>query len=83
MYEDEECKREDHINIDVFKDCPRCDSKNIIIKESLKVWDHCDRYHLVDAVECLDCDAIISIDLLMRLNEADKRIRNNLIYMGV
>jgi hypothetical protein len=82
MYEDEECKREDHVNIDVFKDCPRCDSKNIEIRESLKVWEYCDRHHLIDAVECLDCDAIISIDLLMRLNEADKRIRNNLIYMG-
>jgi hypothetical protein len=71
MYEDLDCIREDHVDINVFKDCPRCDSKNIVIKESLSVWGYCDRYHLVDFVECLNCDATISIDLLIRLEKAE------------
>ena len=69
------CEREDHIDINDFGDCPRCNSKNVTIQESLMVTDFCDQYHLCDALECLDCDAIISLDLLLRMLTAEENLR--------
>jgi len=85
MFDNEECTREDHINPDDIGDCPRCGSKNIHIQESLMVTDYCDQIHLCDALECLKCDAIISLDLLLRLltvEEELKRIRDGITQTG-
>ncbi len=61
------CEREDHIDIDNIKSCPRCDSKAFHIQESLMVTEYCDQIHFIDALECFKCDAKISLDLLLRL----------------
>jgi hypothetical protein len=73
----EECDREDHINPDDIGDCPRCGSKNVHIQESLKVYDYCDKIHFVDALECLNCDAIISLDLLLRLLTVEEELKRH------
>lgn len=73
MYES--CGRTDHIDISSIGDCPRCGSKNVHIQESLIVYDYCDLAHLVDALECLDCDAIISLDLLLRLLTVENELQ--------
>lgn len=72
------CEREDHIDINDVGDCPRCGSKNVHIRESLMVTEYCDQIHFVDALECLKCDAIISLDLLLRLYSQAEELKRYL-----
>jgi len=61
------CEREDHIDIDNIKSCPRCGSTAFHIQESLLVTEYCDQVHFIDIFQCFQCDAHISLDLLLRL----------------
>jgi len=67
------CKDYEHIDLNIEK-CPRCGSLAWEIHESLYVTDYCEGTHERDLFSCFKCDASISIDLLMRLNEAEYRL---------
>lgn len=68
------CNREDHIDAHWVEKCPKCGSAAFGIQESLAVTDYCDKIHLADALECYQCDSIITLELLLRLLKAEKAI---------
>ena len=68
------CEEYEHIDLNIEK-CPRCDSLNFYIHEYIHITDFCEGIHERDLFSCLKCDANISIDLLMRLNEAERRVK--------
>ena len=69
------CKREDHIDTHFIEKCPLCGGMAFHIQETLQVTEYCDKTHLADSFECLFCDAVITLELLLRLLEAEERVK--------